>query len=249
MSNSLQPHGLQHTRPPCPSPSPGACSNSFPLSHWCHPTISSSVVPFSYLQSFPASGAFPKFWPFTSSGQSTGASATMSILPMNIQDWFPLGWTGWISLQSKWLSRVFSNTTVQKHHFFGAQPSLWSSAHTYGPTFENLLLWGHCSPPHCSHRLLATICELTFPQSQPGWWSRFQVLFGLCVNRLQCGLRARGKLLPPGPTLPASPTPSPGPSVPSWESRAFIHCPLMAQSLGIHHFNISADTELFPLCL
>ena len=125
MSNSLQPHGLQHARLPCPSPTPGALSNSSPLSHWCHPTISSSVVPFSpHLQSFPASGSFPMSQVFTSGGQSIGASASASVLPMNIQDWFPLRWTGLISLQSKGLSRVFSNTTVQKHQFFGPQFSL-----------------------------------------------------------------------------------------------------------------------------
>ena len=112
-------------RPPCPSPTPRAYSNSF-LSHWwCHPTISSSVVPFSScLQSFPASGSFPMSQFFTSGGQSIGVSASASILPINIQDWFPLGWTGWISLQSKRLSRVFSNITVQKLQFFGAQLSL-----------------------------------------------------------------------------------------------------------------------------
>ena len=112
MSNSLWPHGLQHTRLPCPSPTPGACSNSCPLSQWCHPTISSSVVLFSsYLQSFPASGSFPMSQFFASDGQSIGASTSASVLPMNIQDWFPLGWSGWISLLSKGLSRVFS-----KHH-------------------------------------------------------------------------------------------------------------------------------------
>ena len=111
------------TRPPCLSPTPGAHSNSCPLSRWCHPTISSSVVPFSSrLQSFPASGSFPMSPFFTSGVQSIGASASTSVLPMNIQDWFPLGWTGWISLQSKGLSRVFS--TVQKHQFFGSQLSL-----------------------------------------------------------------------------------------------------------------------------
>ena len=119
MPNSLQPHGLQHTRSPCPSPTPGVYSNSFPLSRWCHPTISSFVVPFSScLKSFPASESFPMSQFFTSGGQSIGASASASVLPMNIQDWFPLEWTGWISLQSKGLSRVFSNTTVQKHQFF-----------------------------------------------------------------------------------------------------------------------------------
>ena len=108
---------------PCPSPTPGACSNSCPLSRWCHPTISSSVVLFSScLQSFLASGSFPVSWFLTSGGQGIGASA--SVLPMNIQDWFPLGWTGWLSLQFKGLSRVFSNTIVQKHQFSGAQLSL-----------------------------------------------------------------------------------------------------------------------------
>ena len=113
MSDSLRPHGLQHTRLPCPSPTPRACSNSCPSSQWCHPTISSSVVPFSScLQSFPASGSFPISPFFASGGQSTGVSALASVLPMNIQDWSPLEWTGWISLQSKGLARVFSNTTV-----------------------------------------------------------------------------------------------------------------------------------------
>ena len=125
MSNSLQPHRLQHTRPPCPSPTPGVYLNSCPLSQWCHPTITSSIVPFSsHLQSFPASGFFPMSQFFTLGSQSIGVSASTSVLPMNTQDWFPLGWIGWISLQSKGLSRVSSNTTVQKHQFFGAQLSL-----------------------------------------------------------------------------------------------------------------------------
>ena len=125
MSSSLRPHGLQHTRPSCPSPTPRVYSNSCPLSQWCHPTISFSVVPFSScLQSFPASGCFQMSWFFTSGGQSIGVSASASVLPINIQDWFPLGWTGWIPLQSKGLARVFSNTTVQKHQFFGTQLSL-----------------------------------------------------------------------------------------------------------------------------
>ena len=125
MSDSLWPHGLQHTSLPCPSPTPKACSNSCPLSQWCHPTISSSVIPFfSCLQSFPASGFFPMSQFFALSGQSIGVSASASVLPMNIQAWFPLGLTGWISLQSKGLSRVFSNTTVQKHQFFSTQLSL-----------------------------------------------------------------------------------------------------------------------------
>ena len=125
MSDSLRPHGLQHTRPPCPSPTPRACPNSCPLSQWYHPTISSSVIPFfSCLQSLPASRSFPTSQFFASGEQSIGVSASASDLPTNIQDWFPTGWTGLISLQSKGLSRVFSNTTVQKHQFFGAQLSL-----------------------------------------------------------------------------------------------------------------------------
>ena len=125
VSDSLWPHGLWHARPPCLSPTPGVYSNSCPSSWWCHPTISSSVIPFpSCLQAFPASGSFQMSQFFTSCGQSFGVSASPSVLPMNIQDWFPLGWTGWISLQSKGLSRVFSNTTVQKHQFFGTQLSL-----------------------------------------------------------------------------------------------------------------------------
>ena len=125
VSDSSQPHGPQHTRLPCPSPTPGIYSNSSPWSWWCHPTISSSVGPFSSCpQTFPASGSCQMSQLFASGGQSIGASASTSVLPMNTQDWSPLGWTGWISLQSKGLSRVFSNTTVQKHQFFGAQPSL-----------------------------------------------------------------------------------------------------------------------------
>ena len=135
-SDSLQPQGLQHARLPCPSPTPRACSNSCPLSRWCHPTISSSVIPFSScLQSFPASGSFPMSQFFSSGGQSTGASA--SVLSMNFQDWFPLGWTSWISLQSKRLSRLFSNTTVQKHQFFSAQLFLWSNSHIHTWLLEN----------------------------------------------------------------------------------------------------------------
>ena len=125
MSDSLRPHGLQHIRPPCPPPTPWACSNSCPLSQWCHPAISSSVIPFSScLQCFPASGSFPRSQFFTSGGQRIGASALASVLPVNIQDWFPIGLTGLIFLQSKGLWRVFSNTTVQKHQFFGTQLSL-----------------------------------------------------------------------------------------------------------------------------
>ena len=142
-SDSLPPHGLQHARLPCPSPSPGVSSDSFLLSRWCRPTISSSVTSFSSCpHSFPASGSFQMSQPFTSGGQSTGVSAWASVLPMNIQDWFPLGLTGCISLQSKGLSRVFSNTTVQKHQFFESnslihtwlleKPQLWLD----GPLLE-----------------------------------------------------------------------------------------------------------------
>ena len=127
MSDSLQPHGLQHTRPPCPSPIPGVYSNSSPLSRRCLPTISSSIIPFSCLQSFPASGSLSMNPFFASGGQSIGVSTSASVLPMYIQDWSPLGWTGWISLQSKGLSRVFSNTTIQKHQFFSTQLSLWGT--------------------------------------------------------------------------------------------------------------------------
>ena len=132
LSNSLWPHGLQYARPSCPSPTPGVDSDSCPLNRWCHPTISSSVVPFSScLQSFPASGSFQMSQFFASGGQSIGVSAPASVLPMNIQDWFPWGWTSWISLQCKGLSGVFSNTTVQKHQFFSAQPSSQSNSHMH----------------------------------------------------------------------------------------------------------------------
>ena len=121
--NSLQPHGLQHARLPCPSPTPGACSNSCSSGQWCHPTISCSVIPFFYcLQSFPASGSFPMIWFFASGGQSIEASASAWVLPMNIQDWFPLGWTGWISLQSKGLFK-----SLLQHHSSKAS-ILWCSA-------------------------------------------------------------------------------------------------------------------------
>ena len=132
VSNSLRPHEPQYARTPCPLPTPKVHSNPCPSSRWCHPTISSSVVPFSSCpQSFPASGSLQMSQLFSSGGQSIGISASTSILPMNTQDWSPLGWTGWISLQSKGLSRVFSNTTVQKHQFFGAQLSLWSNSHIH----------------------------------------------------------------------------------------------------------------------
>ena len=132
VSYSLRPHGLQPARLPYPSPTPGPCSNSCPSSRWCHPTISSSVIPFSRLQSFLASGSFAMSQVFESDGQRNGVSASASVLPMNIQDWFPLGWTGWIPLQSKGLSRVFSNTTIQK----------WESNHLLGwKSFAALKQW------------------------------------------------------------------------------------------------------------
>ena len=132
LSDSLWPQRLQHDRLPCSLPSSRVCSNSRPLSQWCHPIISSSVIPFSSgLQSFPASGTFPVSQLFASGGQTIGASASASVLPMNIQDWFPLGLTGLISLLSKGLSRVFSRTTVRKHPFFGTQLSSWSNSHIH----------------------------------------------------------------------------------------------------------------------
>ena len=132
VSDSLWPHESQHARPPCPSPTPGLHSNSCPSSRWCHPAISSSVIPFSScLQSLPASGSFPMSQLFAWGGQSTGVSALALFLPKNTQDWSPLEWTGWISLQSKGLSRVFSNTTVQKHQFFSTQLSSQSNSHIH----------------------------------------------------------------------------------------------------------------------
>ena len=132
VSASLQPHGLQHARLPCPPPTLRACSDSSPLTWWCHPTISSSVIPFSScLQSFPESGSFPMSQFFTSGGQSIGISASESFLQMNIQCWFPLGLTCLISLQSKVFSRIFSSATIWKHQFFSTQPSLWFNSHIH----------------------------------------------------------------------------------------------------------------------
>ena len=132
VSDSLWPHEPQHARPLCPSPTPRVYPNSCPLSQWCHPTISSSIIPFSsHLQSFPASGSFQMSQLFASGGQSNGVSASTSVLPTNTQDWSPLEWTGWISLQSKGLSRGFSNTTVQKHQFFSAQLSSQTNSHIH----------------------------------------------------------------------------------------------------------------------
>ena len=135
---TLRPHEPQHARPPCLSPAPGVYSNSCPLSQWCHPTISSSVIPFLPCpQSFPASGSFPMSQFFSLGGQSIGVSDSTSVFSVNTQDWSPLGWTGWISLQSKGLSRFFSNITVQKHQFFSAQLSLRSDSHTHTWQLEN----------------------------------------------------------------------------------------------------------------
>ena len=140
VSDSLQPHGLQHIRFLCPPLSPGVCSNSYSLSQWCHPTISSSVNPFSSCpQSFPELGSFPMSWHFTSGGQNIGASA--SVFPMNIQGWFPLQFNDLISFLSKGLSRVFSNTTVQKHQFFGAQLSSQSNSHIHTWPLEKPEPW------------------------------------------------------------------------------------------------------------
>ena len=143
MSNSLQPHELQHARPPCPSPTPRVHPNPCPFNWWCPPTISSSVIPFYFgPQSFPASGSFQVSQLFASGGQSIGVSASKSVLPTNTQDWPPLGWTGWISLQSKGLTRVFSTTTVQKHQFFSTQLSLQSNFHIHPWLLEKLWLDG-----------------------------------------------------------------------------------------------------------
>ena len=144
MFHSLRPQGLQRAGPPCPSPTPRVYSNSCPLSWWCHLITSSSVIPFSFLlQTFPASGSFQVSQHFISGGQSVGVSASASVLPMNIQDWFPLGRTGWISLLSKELSTVFSNTTGPKQQFFGAQLSLESNSHIHTWLLEKTQLWLH----------------------------------------------------------------------------------------------------------
>ena len=140
---TLWPHGLQHFRLPCSSLSPRVCSNSCPLSWWCHPPISSYVISFSScLQSFPASGSFPVSHFFPSRGQSIGVSASTSVLAMNIQDWFPLGWIGWISLQSKGLSRVFCHTTVQKYQFFGTQPVFNNKSVSWITTHRSVMCLG-----------------------------------------------------------------------------------------------------------
>ena len=163
MSDSLWPNGRQHTIPPCPSPTPRIYSNSCPLSRWCHRTISSSVIPFSScLQYFPALGSFPMSQLFASGSQSIGVSASTSVLPMNIQEWFLLGWNGCISLLFKGFSRVF-NTTVQKHEFFGIQPSLWSNYHICTWLLEKPYLWlcGPLSAKWCyMDDSIASLCVL-----------------------------------------------------------------------------------------
>ena len=142
VSDSLWPHESQHARPPCPSPTPRVHSDSCPSSQWCHPAISFSVVPFSScVQSLPASESFPMSQCFTWGGQSIGVSASASVLPMNTQDWSPLGWTGWISLQSKRLSKVFAKTTVQKHQFFGTHLSSQSNSHIHTWPLEKTQPW------------------------------------------------------------------------------------------------------------
>ena len=158
MSNSLQPHELQHARPSCPSPTPRAYSNSCSLGWWCYPTISSSIIPFSsHLQPFPASGSFQMSQFLTSGGQSIGVSASTSDLPMNLQDWFPLGWTGWIFLQSKELSRVCSNTTVQMHQFFGAQ--------LFGPTLTSIYdYWNYGGGKRPLSRV--SLCDKSYNNSE-----------------------------------------------------------------------------------
>ena len=149
MTDSSRPYGLQHARLSCPSPFPGDCSNSCPLKWWCHPTISSPVIPFSScLQSFPASGSFPMSWLFPSD-QIIGASASASVLPMSIKGCCHLGLTGLISLLSKGLSRILCNTIVQKHQFFSTQPSFWSNSHIYTWLLERLWLYGPLSPKWC----------------------------------------------------------------------------------------------------
>ena len=151
VSDSLGPRGLQHARPPCLSPTPRIYSNSCQLSRWCHPTVSSSVISFSRLQSFPASGSFPVSWFFPSGGQSIGASASASVLPMNIQCWYLLGLTGLILLLSKGLSRVLSSSTIWKHQFFSAQPFIWSNFHIHTWLLEKpyFLLYGPLLAKKC----------------------------------------------------------------------------------------------------
>ena len=165
-SDSLWPHELQNARPPCPSLTPGVYSNPCPLSRWCHPAISSSVIPFSFCpRPLPASGTFPMSQLFAWGGQSIGVSASAPVLPVNTQDWSPLGWAGWISLQSKGLSRVFSNATVQKHQFFGAQLSTVQLSHPYMTTGKTIALTRRTSVGKVMSLLFNMLSRLviTFP--------------------------------------------------------------------------------------
>ena len=178
--NSLQPHELCHIRFLCPPLSPRLCSNSCPLSQWGFLAISSSAAPVSFwLQSFPASGSFPVSWLFTSGGQSTGASTSASVLPMNIHGWFPLGLTGLIFLQSKGLSRVFSSTTIQKHQFFITQPSLWSNSHISMIVLANGLNTSNkkqilAGKKYPNHKLSTRNFKYISPGNHAGWKSQFQ---------------------------------------------------------------------------
>ena len=202
MSDSLWPHEPQHTRPPCLSSTPGVYPNSCPLSRWCLLTISSSIVPFSsYLQSFPTSGSFQMSQPFASGGQNIGVSASTSVLPMNTQDWSPLGWTCWISLQSKGHSRVFSNTTVQNHQFFGSQLSSQSNSHIHTwPLGKTIALSGVLpafrGKVSCSALAQASTCtssrsspnqlpkgSLLYPQSL---WRLYPLLVFITIHLLNC---------------------------------------------------------------
>ena len=187
-SDSLRPH----SRPPCSSPTPGVYPNSSPLSRWCHPTISSSVVPFSSCpQSFPASGSFQMSQGFVSGGQSIGVSASASVLPMNTQDWSPLGWTDWISLQFKGLSRVFSNTTVQKHQFFSTQLSLQLNSHIHTWPLENPYPWLEALVQGTAHDSPRPLPTGVFPIS------RWMAPFPWC----QHGLSASPLAFSPDPRL------------------------------------------------
>ena len=177
MSDSLQPHGLQHTRLPCPSPTPGACSNSCSLSRWCHPTISSSVVPFSFhLQSFPVSGSFPMGQFFASGGQRIGVSASASVLPINIQDWFPLGLTGLISLQSKGLSRVFSTPQFKRISY----------KDTYISSLLNLPPTPRFLPIISGHRAELPVLHSSFPLAT--YFTHHSIYMSILLSQFLSGL-------------------------------------------------------------
>ena len=212
VSASLRPHGPQHAKPPCPSPTPGVYSNSCPLSWWCHLTISSSLVPFSsHLQSFPESGSYPMSQFFVSGGQRIGVSASASVLPMNIQDWFPSGWPGWISLQSKGLSRVFSNTTVQKHQFFNVLSDIEMEARARS------ILREHPVPslpaPSCLRLPPSPSCPLHLHPAA-AWWS--------CSGSSHHPRRKRASCL----TLPSPPPPVLRPLGPAPSSQTISLCPV-----------------------